>query len=161
MPTAQYTALANTTLGSTVSSVTFSSISGSYRDLMVVVMPIASSSGYGLGLRFNADSGSNYLFVTALGNGSSTASGLNTTTRTYLNYSTTVPTTSQTISIGHIMDYSATDKHKTILARGNASSNGTEMIAGRWANTAAITTVEVQFLGNGVSGSTVALYGVK
>lgn len=161
MPTAQYTALANVTLGSTVSSVTFSSISGSYRDLMVVVIPVAASTGYGTGLRFNGDSGSNYYNIRVLGNGSTATSSFTPASRAYMNFGTTIPTSSEAMAIGHIMDYSATNKHKTVLARGDVASNGTEMVTARWDNTAAITSVGVQFLGNGVSGSTVALYGVK
>jgi hypothetical protein len=62
-----------------------------------------------------------------------------------------------------IMDYSATDKHKTALARANNTNNGTNANAGRWANNAAISTVRLGFQKGSqslASGSRVSLYGV-
>lgn len=161
MPTSKYTALANITLSSGASSVTFSSFASTYRDLMLVVTPIASSSGYGMGLRFNGDSGSNYPGVYAFGNGSSTGSSQGTNSRANINYQVQIPTVSQAVTIAHIMDYSATNKHKVVLARSNVASYGVEMVANRWSSTSAITSIEVQFNGNAVAGTTVALYGVK
>jgi len=59
------------------------------------------------------------------------------------------------------MDYSATDKHKTILNRVNAASSIVEAVAARWANAAAVTSVAVQTqTGTFSSGMTLALYGV-
>jgi hypothetical protein len=66
------------------------------------------------------------------------------------------------VVIINVMDYSATDKHKTILARdagGNAAQAGA--IASRWANSAAVTSATVVNTGgNFNSGSTFSLYGV-
>ena len=64
------------------------------------------------------------------------------------------------------MDYSATDKHKSILCRvNNATDNtgntyqGASMIAGRYASTAAITSVLVD-AGTLNVGTKAYLYGV-
>ena len=61
------------------------------------------------------------------------------------------------------MDYSATDKHKTMLSRGGSSSFGVGMNAGRWANTSAVTSVLV--IGQSgldfAAGSTFYLYGIE
>jgi len=64
----------------------------------------------------------------------------------------------------NIMDYSATDKHKTVLTRASTAASSVWAIAGRVATTSAITSVAFigpddasdQFL----SGSTFALYGI-
>jgi hypothetical protein len=63
------------------------------------------------------------------------------------------------------MDYSTTDKHKSVLVRENTAGSSTTLVvakAGRWANTSAITSIYL-FVSGGYSfatGTTVALYGV-
>ena len=69
--TATYDCIATTTLSSAQSSVTFSSISGSYTDLIIISDAILASGNDALGLRFNSDSGSNYSYTFMYGNGTS------------------------------------------------------------------------------------------
>jgi hypothetical protein len=60
-------------------------------------------------------------------------------------------------------DYSATDKHKTYVSQNGTSNKGSEVAAGRWANTAAVTSLTLSSV-NGwtfAAGSTFALYGVS
>lgn len=153
-----WTPLANTTLGANAVSVTFSSISGSYRDLFIVVQG-STTSGQNLFVRFNSDStASNYIFVSMSGDGSSTTS--KTTTNGYINYWTNWDT-AQNNTVVNIMDYAATDKHKIYLSRNNSTAVGVEAVCGRWANTAAVTTVAVLAATNFASGTSFALYGVS
>ena len=146
------------TLGSSVTSVTFSSIPATYRDLILITDGSVTVSAQNLRLRFNADSGNNYTGVLMFGTGSSTGSvsypagpqvdvgGLFTT---------------QTNVITSIMDYSATDKHKTILSRYSNAGNEVGAFASRWASTSAITSLQAFISGNAfVSGTTLSLYGV-
>ena len=157
MPTPTYTALANITLGSSASSVTFSSIPATYRDLVLVLAGTISASN-GMYLRINGDTGANYTAVYAYGNGtlaiSDTALVFN---GLYAgNFTTTI-----TNSVNQIMDYSATDKHKTMIQRGNDSAALTIMTAARWANTSAITSVQVMPSSGTLStGFTASLYGI-
>ena len=58
-----YTPLATSTLGSAAASVTFSSISGSYTDLVLVISCAQSAAGGGLRFQFNSDTGGNYSTV--------------------------------------------------------------------------------------------------
>jgi hypothetical protein len=59
----------------------------------------------------------------------------------------------------NIQDYSATDKHKTWISRGNWG--WTSAFGGRWANTNAITSVKILVSGTTFqSGATFALYGI-
>jgi hypothetical protein len=156
MPTPTYTPLATVTLGSSASSVTFSNIPATYRDLILVFDGVVSAGGGEVVfINFNGDTTSgNYSSVFANGNGS-TAGSSTDPRRLGLLYA------SRSSFIANIMDYSATDKHKTYLSRDGASSNVVEMIAGRWANTAAITSLRVLTDANGLaSGSTLSLYGV-
>jgi hypothetical protein len=70
-------------------------------------------------------------------------------------------TGNKTVATFNIMDYSATDKHKTSLIRVSAASRTVAAGMQRWATTDAITSVTLAFLvGNYVAGSTFSLYGV-
>jgi hypothetical protein len=159
MPTPTYTPLANVTLGSTTSSVTFSSIPATYRDLVVVIDGGITSGAEAMSMRFNGDSGTNYHYVLANGNGSTTGSfAVGSTIFARLG---SIYTGSNNF-VASVMDYSATDKHKTVIARGNSSANAVFMVASRWANTAAITSVTVlpDVANTFTAGSTFSLYGV-
>jgi len=163
MPTPTYTPLATVTLGSAASSVSFSSIPSSYRDLIVVADGAVSSAG-GLNYRVNGDTASNYSYVTMRNNLNTPASEAGPNDRlTGTNQSATSGT--RLMNTIQILDYSATDKHKTALTRAtyNQNSNSafvTEASASRWANTSAINSVTVFSGANFSIGSTFSLYGV-
>jgi hypothetical protein len=149
-----YIPLANITLGGSDSEVLFSSIPAIYKDLVLIIQSTATS-GQDILFRFNADA-SNYSRVYAYGPGSGTNSGSDSTS----GWGWT--STARSMSTLQVMDYSATDKHKTILSRtGEPSSYGTAMFAGRWASTAAVTSLSaIVSSGSFSSGSTFSLYGV-
>jgi hypothetical protein len=161
MPTATYIALANyTTPNSSASTITFSSIPATYRDLVLVVQPIGTSLVTGR-VRFNGDSGSNYNYVTMRHDGTTPSSASGTTTQ--FDLGTFVVFQSTSIHLINIMDYSATDKHKTVLIRNNNAqrAEGTEAQGGRWASTSAITSIAISVnSGTFGTGSNVALYGI-
>jgi hypothetical protein len=157
LPTPTYTPLANITLGSSASSVTFSSIPATYRDL-VVVADYSTSPSSGSEIRFNGDSGSNYSTVTMRGDGTNALSGAFTIGLISPSNGTGEAANTRNLYTLQIMDYSATDKHKTCLLRMNNPGH-TQAQANRWANTAAITSIAISnatFL----TGSTFALYGI-
>jgi hypothetical protein len=166
MPTPTYTPLATVTLGTAAASVTFSSIPATYRDLVLVVNGTVSSAAYAR-LRYNGDTGSNYLAVVMMGRGGlspGAASGSGTYDGIYLPWNTIVASERFALN-AQIMDYSATDKHKTLLSRSNATTTdyGQSVYAEawRWANTSAITSVSVSATaGNFNTGATFNLYGV-
>lgn len=169
MPTPTYDLIASNVLSSATSSVTFSSIPATYRDLIVVALGVSTGDFSNMFIRFNADTGSNYNAVYMTGNGSSTGSSApsNQTSLYIANNAAYAANGNAIQAIISIMDYSATDKHKTVLARSNAinaSFGGTEAVAGRWASTSAINSVEIRNQsGNGflfASGSTFYLYGI-
>jgi len=156
-------ALANLTLGSAQATVTFSSIPATYRDLRLVVQATTSGAN-AAGFTLNSDAtNGNYSWVQMFGDGSSAVSNSGSGASGILpftpnqNFSTTVPS----IVTLDVMDYSATDKHKSMLYRTNRADAVTTAIAARWANTAAVTTLTVNAISvNFVIGSTFALYGV-
>jgi len=161
MPTPTYTPLANVTLGSATSSVTFGSIPATYRDLICVVVATGSTTLQGR-IRLSGDTGSNYNNVRMSGSGSATSSNeLSNQTSGFLSVIAQATTTGALQMNINIMDYSAIDKQKTIISRADQAVNGTEAFANRWANTAAVTSVQIlTSTGNWAAGSTFALYGV-
>ena len=157
--TATYDCIATTTLGSAQASVTFSSISGSYTDLVLVIGGALSSSD-GPTLQFNNDTGSNYSDTFLYGNGSSATSGRNSSqSEMAIGYMDT----GQSNMIVHIMNYANTTTYKTALGRGNAPAALTIARVGLWRSTAAISTIKVKLSGvlTFNSGSTFTLYGIK
>jgi hypothetical protein len=158
MPTPTYTPLANITLGANAASVTFSSINQTYRDLIIVAdAKTVATGGRNFFVRFNNDTGSNYSNVNMFGNGSTASSSASTGTGAGLS----IIDANNGNNIIQIFDYSATDKHKTVLSRGNVAAIAVDARASRWANTAAITTITcLPDSNNWVSGSSFALYGI-
>lgn len=163
MPNATYIALANLTLATATASVTLGSIPSSYRDLILVINGSVATAG-SFFYRLNADSGANYSQVTAQGFGapsSSSTTGV-TSMRSWApnNLVANVPF----LSISQFMDYSATDKHKTVLHRIGGQAGGeawVAMTANRWADTSAVTTILLEANVNLNVGTTFALYGIE
>ena len=159
MPTATYIALANTTLSSTASSVTFSSIPATYRDLVVVINCRVSTTSDFIKMGFNNNAASMnivYAFGTGSGGGTS-GSGSNLSSPQIVGD----PSDEWGVFTYNIMDYSATDKFKTVLGRSNAADHLVLMNAFTYNTTSAITQINLSTnAANWVSGSTFALYGI-
>lgn len=153
MPTSTYIALQNITLSSNQTEVTFSSIPATYRDLVLVYNGTNSNSSAGMEIYLNNDTG-NRSWVWMIADSGGASSG-NSTVFNFFG------TTSLAASIMHIMDYSATDKPKTLLWRDNVDG-AVRANAGRWSSTAAVTSVKIaRTAGQTIqTGSTFALYGI-
>lgn len=161
MPTTTYTPLANLTLSSSAASVTFSSISQVYRDV-VMVFAGSSASQADFYIRFNGDTGANYTRIFMQGDGTNTESFGNVNDTPLRISRARVWPGELTNVVMNLMDYSATDRHKTALIRANNSARATEAFGGRWASTAALTSITL-LLESGVqfaAGSTFSLYGI-
>ncbi len=161
MGTPTYTPLAEITLGSSAASVTFSSISQAYRDLVLVINGSrADTSTGGMFATVNGDSGANYSYVNMEGNGSTASSGSGSGWTSL--YFEIWGNTTRANWVINLVDYSATDKHKTILGRNDSASNKTIANAQRWASTSAITSITLPAGGSGwIAGSTFSLYGIE
>lgn len=162
MPSVAWTPLANITVGASTVSVTFSSISQSYRDLVIVMNAKNSISNDPLFIKINGDTGSNYNREYVYGSGSSASASYGTNSSTgFLSVSAGIGS-NMGDSLTTIFDYSATDKHKVWISKTDNADNGVELLSGRWGSTSAITTIQV---GNvnwwWAAGGTVALYGVS
>jgi hypothetical protein len=161
MPTPTYTPLANITLGAAASSIEFGSIPATYRDLVISFVGAGSTTLEGR-IRLNGNTGNVYSNQRLSGSGSAVSSLATATINLgYISVVAKATTTSDLQMNINILDYSATDKHTTIISRANNAANGTEAFVNRWANTAAVTSVEIfTSTGNWSIGTTVALYGI-
>ena len=154
---ATYEPIATTTLSSAQSSVTFSSISGSYTDLVCVISGNTSTGD--IIIRFNSDSSSNYSYVRIFGDGVSASSD---SAISQTSFFVTVGGFTNANSIINIQNYSNSTTNKTTLVRANSVSTGyLGLYVGLWRSTSAITSVTLTAnSGNLNSGSTFTLYGI-
>jgi hypothetical protein len=157
-----YSTIATTTLGSAASSYTFSSISGSYTDLVIVAQIKGTSASNYLNVRFNGDTGSNYSRTTLSGNGSTVTSERRTNaTAINTDYNETVEANFNYISILQVMNYSNSTTYKTMLNRANNAATGVGTTVGLWRSTSAITSVSLVANNNTFdTGTTFTLYGI-
>lgn len=158
-----YTPIATTTLGSAASTVTFSSISGTYTDLILVSSLVSTSATANIQATVNGDTGNNYSQTYLSGNGSAANSARNSNIGS-MQFVWTSSSLNNTVgnAIMHFMNYSNTTTNKTVLARYNVAAGEATATVNLWRNTAAITSITVSTSSNTwATGSTFTLYGVK
>jgi len=155
MPTITYTPIATITLATSASNITFTGLSGSFRDLVIIGDTYMSSGS--MEIRYNADSGAFYPYVFL-----KAAGGIDSYNDTLTQISPTSgvgdSATSPTSFKMDVFDYAQTDKHKQAMIR-IGRSDWTAIHTVRYAKTDAITSVS--FIGGTyVAGSTISIYGV-
>ena len=159
-----YEAIFTETLASAQASVTFSSIPSTYTDL-VVIINAGSTNPEDIAFQFNGDTTSNYSTTILAGGGTSATSG-RATSVTGITIDSNGYNTSTLIknSIVSIMNYSNTTTYKTVLARSNNASTGTDAVVGLWRKTPeAINSIRIYGFNSGqtfITGSTFSLYGI-
>ena len=162
-----YTAIASQTLGSSASSVTFSSIPGTFRDLVLVVNGTITQTFGWPSLRINGLTSSIYSSVWMRGDGGSGYSGQESNQSEAKLTEVGIATNGRFSLIMNFLDYSTTDKHKSVLTRYDVAADGLSATASRCATTAAISSIQIRLIdafGNSPqygAGSTFSLYGVS
>ncbi len=164
--------LADSTLGSSAASFDFTSISGAYAHLLLILSirgDVAGSTQTNPGLRFNNDSGSNYHYEQLRALTAGVASAL-VVSQSSARLGYTTAATADSGAFGtfrvEIPDYANSARHKSFHAEGGAVTSSGEgivtAVVGRWASTAAVTRVTIidQNGGNWVAGSRATLYGL-
>jgi hypothetical protein len=158
-----YEPIETTTVGTATNTVTFSSIGGSYTDL-IIVTNVKSTSTENMSMIFNSDTGSNYSRTVLTGNGSSASSDRQTSvTSIGTDYNGYFDGSDfNQAKIIQIMNYSNSTTYKTCLIRSNRAQSGTDAIVGLWRSTSAITSITLGANSlNFATGSTFTLYGIK
>jgi hypothetical protein len=153
-----YTPIATQTLGSAAASVTFSSISGTYTDLILVFNGTESANQF-VAFQVNSDTGSNYSWTRMYGDGTSTFSSRGSST-TFGRLGIGDPT-NRTLTISYFMNYSNTTTYKSVISRSNTDFVGA--VVSLWRSTSAITSITAltTTADTFTVGSTFTLYGIK
>jgi hypothetical protein len=160
---ATYEPIATTTLGSAAAVVTFSSITATYTDLIIVADFNYDTNGIYTKMTFNGDkTGTTYSFTYLTGDGSSATSGRYANTPE-IGAAYMATTSLRSAWIANIMNYSNTTTYKTAMNKTAIGSGYVQVDLGIWRNTAAITTIDLTCSGAGKYsvGSTFTLYGIK
>jgi hypothetical protein len=162
-----YESIATQTLGSDQASVTFSSIPGTYTDLVLISnVRINQSNSSDIYCQPNGVGTANKSFTFVIGNGSTASSARGTNDANIRIGAGTGTSQASGIfgtSISNFMNYSNTTTFKTILSRGSDATNAAQAIVGLFPSTNAITSIVIY--GNNsvniLSGSTFSLFGIK
>ena len=162
---ATYENIATTTLTSANATISFTSISGSYTDLIVVGNFRVTTGTPVLYFRLNSDTGSNYSHTHLGGNGSAAQSGRGSNENIgWAGFSLSgAPNDISGTALVHFMNYSNTTTNKTIIGRCGAAGREADTSVTLWRNTGAITSIAFTLSNSTtfLSGSTFTLYGIK
>lgn len=164
-PTGSYDSLASVTVPSGgTASITFSGIPSTYTHLELRYS-WADTSGAEIAVQFNGDTtAGNYYRHYLQGSGASAAAG-SSNNYTFGGYYGGAANQFNG-SVMNILDYTNTNKYKTVRTLWGYDSNGSGYVgltSGLWSNTAAINSITFTTNGSGVFSqySSFALYGVK
>jgi hypothetical protein len=155
--------IATTLLGSAAGSITFSNIPQGYKHLQIRGIGLYSSTVTSALFRFNGDTGTNYAYHELYGDGSTASSG----PATSVTYGILGPLNNVQFSgyVVDILDYTNTNKYKTVRSLSGVDKNGSGNIAfnsSLWLNAAAITSISLfPYSANFATNTRFSLYGIK
>jgi hypothetical protein len=164
-----YTPIATTTLGSSISSYTFSSIPQTYTDIVLIANYGSTITEDYLKIQFNSDTSTNYSATRVDGNGSSARSTQTSNQDAFwVDWDSSCENAITKVSTVQVMNYTNSTTFKTSLVRGNRATattptyTGVEAMAVLWRKTPeAINSLELfMSSGNILAGSTFSLYGI-
>lgn len=165
-----YEPIASQTLGSSASTISFTSIAATWTDLRLILSHLHTATVVqSAGVRFNSDTGSNYSTTYLDGNGSAAISGrLTNETSLVISYrpSASAPSDVPVLALVDVQSYANSSVYKTALtAQASHFSSGgfVSRYVGLWRSTSAITSIDIISRGGGsfLSGTTASLYGIK
>jgi hypothetical protein len=149
--------------------ITFSSIPSTYKHLQIRWISKSTSTGSYNTLNFNSDTASNYSTHILYGDGATVTSSWEATQPRINLYGSSVTSTATNVYATHvidILDYTSTNKNKTVRALGGQDSNGSGVIfltSGLWRNSStAINSITITAnASNFTTASQFDLYGIK
>jgi hypothetical protein len=158
-----YTPIASQTLGSTASSVTFSSIPQNYTDLVLITSTASdiSADTNSMSCQFNSDTGANYSSTYLYGTGSSSAVSGRTANSTGCFIGRHNPTEYGT-GVTHFLNYSNSTTYKSVLSSGGVASSLLIEYINTWRNTSPIRSMTITPISATTfdAGCTFNLYGI-
>lgn len=161
------------TVGTATSSVVFTSLdtyASDYKHLQIRIVGRSTRTevNSGIAVRFNGDTGTNYVLHGLVGSGSSATSFASTGRTNTMGLP--MPANNATASafgagVVDILDAYSTTKNKTVRALGGIASNFNEIAlnSGLWLNTASLTSMTfIDTTGNNIAVNTrISIYGIK
>ena len=164
--TSSFESIATVSVGAGgASDVTFSSIPSTYTHLQIRGISNPATSGANLSAQINSDTGTNYTYHEIGGNGSSAFAQAETGKTAMLELDGANNSTSYGAIVMDILDYTNTNKYKTVRTLSGFDSNGggtVRLVSHLWLNTNAITTIKLFYSGQNLRQySHFALYGIK
>lgn len=161
-----YESIATSVLTGTASSITFSSIPQTYTHLQIRATMLNASNLYSIKLQFNSDTATNYSCHQITGTGAAVPVGAETNVGIVLIGVGAVNTTSYTAGmVTDILDYTNTNKYKTVRSISGGDGNGSgqvKLCSANWRSTSAITSIYINADGSNFNQYThFALYGIK
>ena len=157
-----YEPIATYTLSSSASSQAFTSIPGTYTDLVLVISAKNTvGQNYGNWLQFNSSGGTNYSQTFLQMYNTSTQTGRNSNIG-YIEAGKTNALTFDANKI-NINSYSNATTYKTVLTRPNNGDFVSGALVGMWRNTAAISSLLIRTGTSSLfgTGGRATLYGIK
>lgn len=159
-----YSTIATYTATGNIADYTFSSIPGTYTDLIITGSGITCSLTQTMYMRVNGDTGSNYSFTYINGNGTSVSGGASSNTAAGLQLGLSLvgmSSTNPAMFNAFINNYANTNTFKACCSRAGLSNAETESSVSMWRSTSAITSLTLRpSSGNWQSGTTFTLYGI-
>lgn len=157
---ATYEVIATATLSSTVDNLTFTSIPGTYTDLLITCSGSLNTLTNFMCLTINGDNSG--LYGTQEVRGTGTATQAEGRTNAVYSYGVIWGTTNS-LALWQIFNYANTNMFKSILHRGGSVANDIVALTSTWRNTSAVTTVRIDSGGSRLFsiGTMVTLYGIK
>ena len=171
-----YESIATTTVGAGGTAyIEFASIASTYSHLQIRGIAFPSTGAQDLLIRLNSDTGANYSYHGIYGNGGTVTAYAGASTafmQSVVGAGNATKTSCFAVAIVDILDYSNTNKNKTIRVLHGLDTNNTGAVdvnqgvvgmdSGAWRNTAAVSTIRLYpYAGNFAQYSSFALYGIK
>jgi hypothetical protein len=171
-PVGDYDSIATTTLGSSQTTISFTSIASTYKHLQLRVFARATAGDNpNAPIQFNGDTGANYRahYLGGAGSGNAFAGDMGAS-QTSGNIGW-MPGSTQGASIFgaaivDILDYASTNKYKTVRSLNGADNNGSGLLglwSSVWMNSStAINRIDISpASGQWAAYTSIALYGIK
>jgi len=163
--TATYEKIATNTITTNTASYTFTSIPGTYTDLVLIIGNAEHSNASQNTIQLNSDTGSNYSRQALSASDTSNTGQRIGGTVMYLDWNgyPSVNGSKDYTGVWNFMNYANTTTYKTVIGRGSSASTGVVASAGMWRSTSAITSIKLIpanpsfFISYGVY----TLYGIK
>jgi hypothetical protein len=150
------------------SIISFTAIPATYKHLQIRCLAKSTGTPTQGDLTFNGDTGNNYAWHQLFGNGSSVGADSSSSRANIVGAVGLVNSTIASVfctSIVDILDYTNTNKYKTVRHLVGQDENGSGVISlnsGLWMNTGAVTTITITARSNAFAQySSLALYGIK